>query len=128
MRDLISSLRSGKVLVMDGAMGTELCRLMKSPRVESSEEYNRCNPAMVRSIHQAYRDAGADVLLTNTFQANPAALGRRGRAGELHDVWREAIRLARLDGPRAPYVLADIGPLETIDQPLVSQLLDECVD
>jgi 5-methyltetrahydrofolate--homocysteine methyltransferase len=127
MRDLITSLRSGKVLVMDGAMGTELGRLMNAPAVECSEEYTRCNPALVRSIHRAYLDAGADVLLTNTFQANPNALARRGLGEGLHTIWNTAIGLAHLDHPRPHLVLADVGPIEDLTPEIASVILAECV-
>ena len=47
---------------------------------ECFELWNLTHPEKVRAIHQAYVDAGAECLLTNTFQANPHALARQGRA------------------------------------------------
>jgi 5-methyltetrahydrofolate--homocysteine methyltransferase len=128
MHDFVTALRSGKVLVMDGAMGTEILRLTQSLVVESVESYNLCNPRLIRSIHRSYLDAGADVLLTNTFQANPAALARRGLREELHAAWRTAIECAHLDHPRPRYVLADIGPIDDLTPEIAGQILDECVD
>jgi methionine synthase I (cobalamin-dependent) len=127
MRDFITSLRSGKALLMDGAMGTELCRLMNAQVVECCEEYNHCNPALVQSIHRSYLDAGADVLLTNTFQANPDALARRGLGESLHSIWSAAIGLAHLDHPRPRFVLADVGPIENLTPETASAILAECV-
>ena len=72
MSRFLDALRSGRVLLMDGAMGTELQRAGLQPG-ECGELWNLTHPEKVRAIHQAYVDAGAEVLLTNTFQANPAA-------------------------------------------------------
>ena len=66
--------------------------------VRPEQCYELCNlthPEWVRGIHRAYVDAGARCLLTNTFQANPAALGRHGPAR------RDAERARRLD-PKLP--------------------------
>src|SRR6266542_2394769 len=112
MSDLVTALRSGTVLVMDGAMGTEILRLTRSASMGCSEAYNLGDGDLVRSIHRSYHDAGADVLLTNTFQANPAALARCDLAEQQHAIWQAAIRLAHVNHPRPAFVLADIGPVE----------------
>jgi 5-methyltetrahydrofolate--homocysteine methyltransferase len=53
-----------RILVMDGAMGT----LIPSA---SKDALNLTDPALIQSIHRQYLDAGADILKTNTFNANP---------------------------------------------------------
>src|SRR5262245_44650484 len=109
MRDLVTTLRSGKVLVMDGAMGTEVMRLAQTAApLDYSEAHNLVNASLVQSIHQSYLAAGADVLLTNTFQANPVALARHGDEFHLRRIWHEAIRLARAEDGPPHFVLADI--------------------
>jgi 5-methyltetrahydrofolate--homocysteine methyltransferase len=66
MSAFLKALRSGRVMLMDGAMGTELQRSrLKSG--ENSATWNELNPESVRAIHQRYLDAGAEVLLSNTF-------------------------------------------------------------
>src|SRR5438067_1191494 len=100
MDDFVTMLRSGRVLVMDGAMGTEILRVTRSTVVECNEIYNVSTPEFIRSIHGSYLDAGADVLLTNTFQANPVALARRGLQSQQHEIWQAALALARLDHSR----------------------------
>src|SRR5207302_1731163 len=104
MHNLVTALRSGRVLVMDGAMGTEIARLSRAAVVECGEAYNLSNPQLIRSIHRSYLDAGADVLLTNTFQANPVALKRRCGVTPMHEIWHAAISLARLDHSRPHWV------------------------
>jgi 5-methyltetrahydrofolate--homocysteine methyltransferase len=128
MNDFVTVLSSGFVLVMDGAMGTELLRLTRSACLECGEAYNLGQGDIVRSIHHSYLDAGADVLLTNTFQANPAALSRRGLEDRHHDIWEAAIRLARLNHERPHFILADIGPIENCTVAIAAKILSECVN
>jgi 5-methyltetrahydrofolate--homocysteine methyltransferase len=108
----MSALQSGRVLLMDGAMGTELQRAGLSVG-ECGELWNLSQPERVRAIHQAYVDAGADCLLTNTFQANPSALARHGRADELELINHAAIRLARSVAGPERFVIGDIGPISS---------------
>src|SRR5262249_12215128 len=128
MKDLVTILQSGKVLVMDGAMGTELLRLTRSSSLGCGEAYNLGQGDFVRSIHQAYLDAGADVILTNTFQASPDALATCDLVEHHHEIWQAAIGLAHLDHPRPHYILADIGPIENLTLKIAEDTLAECVD
>jgi len=94
---------------MDGGMGTELQRAgIKNG--ECHELWNLTQPAKVRGVHQAYLDAGAECLLTNTFQSNQQVLARHG----LPDKWAEinhaaVIHAAGIPG-RERMILADLGP------------------
>jgi 5-methyltetrahydrofolate--homocysteine methyltransferase len=110
MSRVLEALKSGRVLLMDGAMGTELQRAGIG-QGECYELWNLKNPKKVRAIHQAYVDAGAEVLLTNTFQALRVELRLEGK--ELRQTDRiilEGIRLAREAAGPECFVLADIGP------------------
>jgi 5-methyltetrahydrofolate--homocysteine methyltransferase len=107
---ILEALQSGRVLLMDGAMGTELQRAGIGPE-ECRELWNQTHPERVRVIHQAYADAGADVLLTNTFQANPSHLAHFGLEDRLEELNRCAVRLARKAAGRSRFVLASIGPI-----------------
>src|SRR5262245_50379070 len=114
MSRFVDALNSGQVLLMDGAMGTELQRAGVRP----DESYELCNlirPEWVRGIHQAYADAGAQCLLTNTFQANPAALGRQGLHGKLEEINTAGVALARSIACSDRFVLGSIGPFEPCD-------------
>src|SRR6478752_3696372 len=97
MSRFLEALHSGRVLLMDGATGTELQRAGISDG-ECYELWNITHPDRVRAIHQAYADAGAEVLLTNTFQANAEALARLGAGQGLTAVTRSALQLARSAG------------------------------
>jgi 5-methyltetrahydrofolate--homocysteine methyltransferase len=108
------ALASGRVLLMDGAMGTELQRAGIDPQA-CYEQLNVTHPDKVRAIHQAYVDAGAECLLTNTFQAHPAALARHGLQDQLLTFTQAGIDLARAAaGPRR-FVLLDLGPASELN-------------
>ncbi len=95
-------LHSGHVLLMDGAMGTEL---QKAGVAEGAyESWNLTHPESVRAIHQAYVNAGAQLLLTNTFQAS------RIGAPDFERVATSALRLARSAAGEGGFVLYDVGP------------------
>jgi 5-methyltetrahydrofolate--homocysteine methyltransferase len=110
MSRLLEALRSGQVLLMDGAMGTELQRAGLRPGA-CGEQWNLTQPQKVTAIHRAYVEAGACCLLTNTFQANPAALARHGLGEELEAINRAAVELARSAVGPEGFVLGDIGPV-----------------
>jgi 5-methyltetrahydrofolate--homocysteine methyltransferase len=99
------------VLLMDGAMGTELQRA-GVPSGECGESWNLTHPESIRAIHRAYVDAGAEVLLTNTFQAYKKNLNRWGLADRFGEVWAAAVNVARSAIPKDGWVLADLGPFE----------------
>src|SRR5205807_6479451 len=109
MSRFLEALHSGRVLLMDGAMGTELQRAGLKEG-ERGELWNLTHPDRVRAIHQAYVDAGADCLLTNTFQANPIALARHDRADDLELINQTAVKLARSVAGANRFVVADIVP------------------
>ena len=63
-----------RVLVLDGAMGTMLQeRGLKAG--QSPEELNLTAPEIVAGVHQAYLDAGADIIVTNTFGGSISLAG-----------------------------------------------------
>jgi 5-methyltetrahydrofolate--homocysteine methyltransferase len=108
--DILASLRSGRVLLMDGAMGTELQRAGLQPGA-CAELWDVTHAGRVRAVHDRYVQAGAEVLLTNTFQANPPQLARFGLADRLEEINRRALWLARRAAGRQRFILADIGPI-----------------
>jgi 5-methyltetrahydrofolate--homocysteine methyltransferase len=110
MAHFLDAIHSGLVLLMDGAMGTQL-RRAGLREGECAELWNVSRPEVVTAIHQSYVRAGAACLLTNTFQSNPLALQQHGLRHRLEDINRAAIELARsVTGPDL-LVIADIGPL-----------------
>jgi 5-methyltetrahydrofolate--homocysteine methyltransferase len=113
MSAFLQALHSGRVLLMDGAMGTELQRMGMRPD-ECGESWNVKRARSVRAVHDSYIAAGAEVLLTNTFQANPSHLARFGLEDHLEEIIGNAVRLARKAAGRERFVLGDIGPITAL--------------
>ena len=112
MNRLDQLLGRGPVL-FDGAMGTELyARGASSGRC--LEELNLTQPVLVSSVHRDYIAAGADVIETNTFQANRFGLGEYYLEHLVADVNRAGARLAveaRNASGRPVLVAGSVGPL-----------------
>jgi 5-methyltetrahydrofolate--homocysteine methyltransferase len=122
MPDLLKALQSGRVLLMDGAMGTELQRAGLRPG-ECHELWNVSHPERVAAVHRAYVEAGAECLLTNTFQANPPALARHGLADRLPELIAAGVALARAAAGPGRFELADIGPVEQPQRHVTPEML-----
>jgi len=119
-----------RVLVLDGAMGTMIQSYHL--REEDFRGYrfahhdkplSGCNevlaltaPAIIRDIHRRYLEAGADIIETNTFNAQRVSMADYGLADHVRQLNMEACRLARevadeYTTPERPrYVLGSIGP------------------
>ena len=108
-------------MVADGAMGTML--QASDATVDDFESYEGCNeilnvtrPDIVTAVHEAYLDAGADCVTTNSFGANLGNLGEYGIAERIAELSEASARLARAaadrwatpDRPR--WVLGSMGP------------------
>ena len=99
-----------RVLVCDGATGSLLYD--KGVFVNQSfEALNLTRSDLVRDIHRAYVDAGADVIETNTFGANAPKLGGFGLDTRLDDINAAGVRLAREAVGSAGLVAGAMGPL-----------------
>lgn len=98
---------SDETLLMQGPMGS---MLMSEPGAEDIPPafWNLAEPQAVWRIHQLYEAAGAQVLLTNTFQASAPALERDGIAPSAAEVNRAAVDNAR--AAHGEVVVGSIGP------------------
>jgi len=104
------------ILIGDGAMATQLYR-MGVPIGASAQELNMSQPERVLSVHQAYYAAGARLLETNTFGANRLGLERYGLEGQLEDINRSAVKLARAAAGSDAYVAGTIGSIAGVRLP-----------
>jgi len=110
MRDVREVLAGERVVLLDGAMGTEIYR--RGVFIHRCyDDLSRSSPDLIRSIHRAYREAGADVLETNTFGANGFQLQSHGLEDEVGEINRAAAGLAREVAGDDRWVGGSMGPL-----------------
>ncbi|MFQ5888537.1 MAG: bifunctional homocysteine S-methyltransferase/methylenetetrahydrofolate reductase [Gemmatimonadota bacterium] len=110
MPDFRAALESGRVILFDGAMGTEIYHRGVFLNV-CYDDLCRRSPDMIRDIHEAYRKAGAEVLETNTFGATRARLLGFGLDDAVAEINLAAARLAREVAGEELFVAGSIGPL-----------------
>lgn len=110
-----------KIVLLDGAVGTSLWE--KAADKQPVWRYNMENPAIVRELHTEMADAGAEIVLANTFGANGGAVSRSPYTVE--DVVRTGVRLCRETvGDRARVALS-VGPLTGLLEPYGDVTEDE---
>ncbi|HRF43899.1 MAG TPA: methionine synthase [Candidatus Competibacteraceae bacterium] len=128
----LSDLLARRILILDGAMGT----MIQSYRLQETDYRGErfrdwpsdlkgnndllvlTQPAIIRQIHAAYLDAGADILETNTFNATSVSMHDYGMESLVGELNREAARLAReaadeftaRDPARPRFVAGILGP------------------
>jgi len=101
-----------QIVVCDGAMGTML-HSTGVPLDRSLCELNVTQPRLVRDLHAAYVSAGADIIQTNTFDANRLRLSRVGLEDSVVELNIAGARLAReaaRDSDRTVLVAGSVGP------------------
>ncbi len=107
----------GRVHVMDGAMGTELYASGVFVNV-SYDGLNLETPDVVENVHRNYVNAGAEIIETNTFGANPVKLSSYGLADRTEEINSAAVELARSAAQERALVVGAIGPLGIRIEPL----------
>ncbi len=131
-RALLEQLMAERILILDGAMGS---MIQRHPLTEADFRGERfaahgkdlkgdndllvlTQPEIVRGIHDAYLDAGADIIETNTFSGTSIAQADYGLESAVHDINVAAARLARAaadaatarDPSRPRFVAGALGP------------------
>ena len=114
-------------IIADGGMGTMLMAvglLFGDP----PEQWNVLpeKQAHIRAIHRGYLDAGAQIILTNTFGGSPFRLKLHNLHGQVFELNRAAAELARAEaGDRV--VAGDIGPSGELFEPMGALTYDAAV-
>lgn len=117
MTDWKQRLIERKLLISDGAWGTELAR-HGLPSGTPPEQWNIENPHAVRAVGAAYVEAGSDIILTNTFGGSRYKLTKSGLGGRVEEINRRGARLSvEAAGDRA-LVFASVGPSGEFMQPV----------
>jgi len=100
------------ILVADGAMGSMLHEAVGTQRC--FDELNSTEPEAVFRVHQAYIEAGAHIIETNTFGANRFKLAPLGLAEEVQRLNSRGVKIAREareSAAREVLIAGSIGPL-----------------
>lgn len=109
MREKFIDVLGERVILMDGAMATELY----DEGVFINMSYDALSlykPSLVEKVHRSYRKAGAEVLTTNTFGANRFRLIPYGKENEVADITAAGVRLAKKVAGDQAWVAGSIGP------------------
>ena len=105
----LKELMSKRIVVLDGAMGTMIqrCNLSEEDFKDAhfahcEQQLKGCNdvlvltaPDVIKNIHRQYLDAGANIIETNSFNANAISLAEYGIGDYVVKINKEAARLAR---------------------------------
>lgn len=105
--NLLKRLES-EILIIDGAMGTILQSLDLVRPEDCIDHLCLTHKQEVKEIHKSYVDAGADIILTNTFGANRAKLSNYGLESEVENINRTAVEIIRSIGDI--FVVGNVGP------------------
>lgn len=100
---------SGRLVVTDGAWGTELQK-RGLPAGYCPELWNTENPQAVEDVARQYVQAGSEIVLTNTFGANAFVLARHNAAGRVGELAEAGAALSRRAAGQSVKVFASLGP------------------
>jgi methionine synthase I (cobalamin-dependent)/5,10-methylenetetrahydrofolate reductase len=106
-----------EVLVADGATGTALYSRGFSYR-SCFEELNESAPQVVEELHREYVAAGAQLIETNTFGANPLRLAEHGFEKRIREINRAGVEIARRAARDQAFVAGSVGPLNRMLEPI----------
>ena len=121
----LDRLHAPSPILLDGAMGTLIYQHL--PRHTGCIELlNLERPDVIRSVHAAYIESGAEIIETNTFGANPLKLAEYGQAARCLEINREAARIAReAAGGRRVFIAGSIGPTGKLIEPMGETSVEE---
>ncbi|HRL10472.1 MAG TPA: homocysteine S-methyltransferase family protein [Aggregatilineales bacterium] len=117
-------------IIADGGMGTMLIG-MGLPLGSATELWNVEQPDKVRSVHRAYIQSGAQIILTNSFGGSLHRLEANGIADRCAELNENAARLARLEADSADHAVVvggSLGPLGAFFEPIGTLTADMAIE
>ena len=97
-------------LCTDGAWGTEMAKQGSGDPGYICDFWNLEQPQAVLAVAKSYVDAGAQIILTNTFNSNPIALHRHNLQNKAAELNRQGAELSKRAAAGKAYVFASMGP------------------
>ncbi len=122
----IKNLLKKRILILDGATGTELQK-RGMPQGVCPELWCLKNPKVIQAIHKDYKKAGSDIVYTCTFGANRIKLAQYGKHN-IRQVNEKLAVLARRAVGKGTFVAGDIGPTGKFVEPFGSLKFEEAVN
>jgi 5-methyltetrahydrofolate--homocysteine methyltransferase len=116
-----------RVLVLNGAKGTLFQERGLAPG-GCPEEMNRSAPEAVIGMHAEYVEAGADILIANSFGGNRVKLANYNLDNAVDELNRRAVALARKAAPTGVFVGGSVGPTGRFVEPVGDVGFDEMMD
>lgn len=132
MKKRIEDIAGERILILDGAMGTMIQRHRLTEEQYRGERFIShprplkgnndllvlTQPGVIKSIHTAYLDAGADIITTNTFNSNRISMADYGMEDLVYELNFEAAKLAgsaitdfeRGNGTSGHFIAGTLGP------------------
>jgi len=127
-QDFINLLKQ-KVLILDGAVGTELLKFNFLKNVSTPEELNIKFPERIKQIYASYIDAGSDIILSNTFGANKIKLSQHNLADKIEEIIKAGVCIAKQEAKRTgAFVAGDMSSVGSYIYPLGSVSFDQAYD
>jgi 5-methyltetrahydrofolate--homocysteine methyltransferase len=117
MNSLAQLLAGRRVLLSDGAWGTELAK-RGLPAGLAPEIWNAERPDEIRAVAASYVEAGSDIILSCTFGGSSFKLAKRGLAGRAAELNRLGARLSQEAAAGRALVYASVGPTGEFMEPL----------
>lgn len=100
---------ASRLLILDGSMGA-LLQKRNLPAGYAPDLWNLEKPDIIEQVHREYVDAGADIIITNTFGASKLRLLEYNAYDKLKDINTAAVTLAKRAAGTRAFVAGDIGP------------------
>ena len=138
---LVNEQMNKKILIMDGAMGTMLQSVNLTADDFGGEELEGCNenlvftrPDVIKSIHEQYLQAGADIIETNTFGATRIVLDEYNIGAKAYEINKVAAQIAKeaansFSIPAWPrFVAGSMGPTTKTLSVTGGTTLEELID
>ena len=114
MNTTLKDLAKQRILILDGAMGTMIGKLMG--KTGNSDELNLTRPDVIEEIHRRYLKAGADIITTNTFSSQRISQADYHLENQARKMALAGARLARkcadafASSEKPRFVAGSIGP------------------
>ena len=114
-----------KVLILDGATGTELQKYNFLEGVSTPEELNIKFPERIQKIYSSYINAGSDIILANTFGANKLKLAQYKLDNKIEEIISVGVSIAKKEANKTgAFVAGDISSIGSYVYPLGSVSFD----